>query len=191
MKLVRIPLFVSALLSVLPACAASMPGAAQAVTADVCKGMRETGAADILRSTISLRAQLPQVPADEASWFEQRAPHGQGQSDALVARPSWFVWQMGRQLDRVIAELGSIPARGDPAVRAWQHIDRANAALGATTLALGALTIAVSQARETASLSPFMFTEAQVIARTGDLEEIALKLNTLVACSLRAPLRQK
>ncbi|WP_341316946.1 hypothetical protein WN982_37135 [Paraburkholderia sp. IMGN_8] len=154
--------------------------------ARVCQQLRATGASDIAKSMVLLRAKLPRVPADDAAAFEREIAAGVPDTTAGVRSPLYHVWLAGRYLDRATRQIGTIPTATSPGLRALMFADSANTAAGYVSIATNALLLGASQ-RAGAARGGSIPSDAQLGDYALGLQQIALMLNTLVMCNLRQP----
>jgi hypothetical protein len=164
--------------------------AAQAAVAGdavpMCQQLRATGATDIAKATLLLRAKLPRVPAGDAAAFERENAAGVPDARAGVGSPLYHVWLAGRYLDRATGQIGTIPTATSPVLRALMLADSANTAAGYVAIATNSLLLGASQ-RTGAPRGESVPSDAQLGDYALDLQQISLMLNTLVMCNLHQP----
>lgn len=75
----------------------------------MCQELRATGATDIAKATLLLRAKRPRVPAGDAAAFERENAAGVPDARAAVGDPLYHIWLEGRYLGRATRQIGTIP----------------------------------------------------------------------------------
>lgn len=152
----------------------------------MCQQLRATGATDIAKATMLLRAKLPRVPADEAAAFERENAAGMPDARPGAGSPLYHVWLAGRYLDRATRQIGTIPSATSPVLRALMLADSANTAASYVAIATNSMLLGVS-ARAVMPRGEVVPSDTQLGDYALDLQQISLMLNTLVMCNLRRP----
>lgn len=150
----------------------------------VCHQLQATGATDIAKAVMLLRARLPRVPADQVAAFERENATGMPDAKAGVGGPLYYVWLAGQNLERATQQIGTIPTASSPVLRALMLADSANTAAGYVAIATNSLLLGVSARTSRGEAVP---SDAQLGAYALELQQISLMLNTLVMCNLRQP----
>jgi hypothetical protein len=165
---------------------AGMDSGASGDAGRMCQQLRATGATDIAKATLLLRAKLPRVPADEAAAFERANAAGVPDAKAGVGSPLYHVWLAERYLDRATRQIGTLPTATPPVLHALLLADSANTAAGYMAIATNSLLLGASQ-RAGVTRGGTVPSDAQLGDYALDLQQISLMLNTLVMCNLRQP----